>query len=89
MGAVGAVVTGVSAWIVARITVKPQLVASDAQVQAAINEGFKALTAQYEARNADLVAELRELTQHIESLEAALRRAGLDIPVRLKVVRNA
>lgn len=101
----GAAVTALGAWIVARVTAKPQVIASDAQVQAAINEGFRALAGQYEARNADLLAqnavlegkldealhkldqtqgELRDLVQHVESLESALRRLGHDIPERRK-----
>lgn len=100
IGAVGLVsgagVTALGAWIVARVTAKPQVIASDAQVQAAINAGFAVLTAQYEQRNADLLAqneelngkvdqltgEIRDLVQHVESLENALRRLGYDIPQR-------
>lgn len=99
----GAAVTALGAWVVARISSKPQVITADATVQAAINAGFQALTTQYERRNKELEeangelnrkldealamldqqqGEIRDLTQHVESLENTLRRLGHDIPQR-------
>lgn len=115
VGAAG--LTALGAWIIALRQGKPQdktaeaaLIAAKAAVSAEITEGFRVLTAQYEARNTDLLqqneelngkldealgkldealaradqvtGEMRDLTQHVESLESALRRLGYDIPKR-------
>lgn len=115
LGAAG--LTALGAWVIARRqgnaqdkTANAAAIAAEAAVQQTINQGFATLTAQYEARNTDLLqqnaslegkldealgkldealaradqvtGEMRDLTQHVESLESTLRRMGYDIPQR-------
>lgn len=114
----GAVIAGAVALWVGRRTANAQdktadaaVIAAEVAARAQIAEGFRALTAQYETRNKDLLeqnqelngkldealekldealnradqlaGEVRDLTQHVESLESALRE-GRPIPARRK-----
>lgn len=87
----GAGVSALVAWAIARRTAKATDRTADAAFQQAMNDGFAKLTARYEALNTDLVerveqltGEVRDLTQHIESLEKILRDEGLPVPQRRK-----
>lgn len=91
-----AVVSGLVTWIVARVNVRPADKTADASFQQAMNEGFATITARYEAMNAELMervdqlsGEVRDLTQHIESLERILRDEGLPVPERRRPHRLA
>lgn len=92
-----AVIAGVSSWLVARMTVKPAHVTASAAVQDMINDGFRELMAARDAADAkrdkewqdtaeNLMGEIRNLTQHVESLETILRKRGLGhiVPPRPK-----
>lgn len=84
------------AWLVARRTGKAAEMGAEAQVQLAINDGFKTLTATFQAELTETRGELtearaeitdlrgwiRNLLQHVESLEELLRAAGVEIPAR-------
>lgn len=62
---------------------------AESRVQEAINSGFEKLTARYEERDeawqlevSQLRGEIRDLSQHVESLEKILRENGIPIPQR-------
>ena len=86
---------------VARRQTKVAVKAADAEVQKSINDGFEKLTVQLhaeiermqralasaEAEMEDLRGWIRELIQHIESLERILQSNGLDVPSRQSSAR--
>jgi len=55
---------------------------ASAQMQAAINLGFKTLTQANNAQIAELRGDIRNLEQYVHSLESALRREGISLPER-------
>lgn len=94
--------TGLSvlgSWLVVRRSSKAGERSADAQVQMAINDGFKTLTATFQAeldetrqelmsartQITDLRGWIRDLIQHVESLEGLLRAAGVEVPARSRI----
>lgn len=80
---------GVSSLVTAFVMRRPRRVAAEAQQQATINEGFTALlkaamesNREMQLEMVQLRGELRNLDQHILSLEEELRRHGIPLPKR-------
>lgn len=77
------------AWLAAKQGAKSALKTADAAAQDTINAGFKTLMdaseearASLEAQVAELTGHVRQLVQHVDSLEIILRDQGLPVPVR-------
>lgn len=82
-------VAALSSVVTLIISRKPVQVTAEAAWQTAMNDGFKKLSEQYEARNQELGDQVtrlegtvNNLVQHVESLETILRANGLPIPLR-------
>jgi type II secretory pathway pseudopilin PulG len=95
----GAALSGMVALVVAQMNAKNAKQTAEATVQNAITTGFTALATQYKVANDDLVSKnealqaevttltgwVRDLVQHVQSLETIIRKAkipGVKIPVR-------
>lgn len=86
---VGAGAATIAAAISSMVTLAASRKTGEAAWQTSINDGFHKLTQDMENTNARLErtvqalsGEVNNLTQHVESLEAILRRRGLKIPKR-------
>lgn len=96
VGAVVAAALGALAQAVAaRLTAKPASKTADAAVQTAINDGFAKLMAERErldevlrSEMEDLRGEVRNLTQHVISLESLLRDNGLEAVIPPRPVKG-
>jgi len=85
VGALSSLVT----FLVSKRPAQAAEVTAEAAWQTAMNAGFEALTQQYETANRALIGKVehlegtvRDLAQHVESLESILRANGLPIPTR-------
>lgn len=70
---------------------KPAAVTAEAQAQTAVNDGFAKLSTKLMERMGEqdelilqLRGEIENLSQHVYSLENALRKEGLPIPIRVR-----
>lgn len=86
---VSAALSSVVTLIVARrpglaavVTARATEIAASAAVQQAINDGFAKLNAGWETRVTALEGAVRDLIQHVESLEEIFRKNGWPIPAR-------
>lgn len=81
--------TVLGSYLAARLAARAANKTADANVQNSINDGFRAMTVGFKEELAAAKSEIvelrgwiRDLIQHIESLEALLRPTGLDVPQR-------
>jgi len=94
---VAAVLSSFATVVASRLTAKPAYITAEAAVQGMINDGFAHLMAARDAADAQrakewqetvnhLMGEIRNLTQHVESLETIMRKRGLGhiVPPRPK-----
>lgn len=87
---IGAVaVAALSSFTTLIVSRKPAQMTAGADVQKAINEGFRVLATAYEERDRMLVEhmdamdrDIQALTVHVGDLEDALRKNGLAVPQR-------